>query len=265
MEAALSSIHPRWPIASPRSCSNAAKAGRERKGLKSSIYSAIRCVISDPELGPTPRPSFTRLAPRSLASRNVSYNRVLGSAMSSHLSRAGDCKATLPEGLPTARRIAISSKRNQAYCIRTIRTYTNWNDGDPNRRPAFLESRGLHCCRDLTPPDMTRCVLSIPMDEQRTDPRFQCLGWAGHLPQILPFALNGATHSVCLQKPLQDSFEASIGTAVRDQSIGQLAHAVSLNGRYGCRSDRSITRFRAGRSEVGVGCPSDKSGTPGFR
>src|ERR1039457_2707792 len=204
MEAALSSIHPRWPIASPRSCSNAAKAGRERKGLKSSIYSAIRGFISDPELRPTPRPSFTRLAKR-LVQPRLRIRHVFTSVQSRQL-----------QGNPP-RGVADSSANSDLIEEKPSLLHTNWNDGDPNRRPAFLESRGLHCCRDLTPPDMTRCVLSIPMDEQRTDPRFQCLGWAGHLPQILPFALNGATHSVCLQKPLQDSFEASIGTAVRDQ------------------------------------------------
>src|ERR1022692_1042307 len=256
MEAALSSIPPALADCLPKVLLQCRESWQGAQGAEVlSIFGDSVRHHRDPELGPAPRAQFTRLAKR-LVQPRLRIRHVFTSVQSRQL------QGNPPRGIAdsSANSDLIEEKPSLLHT-----NYTNWNDGDPNRRPAFLESRGLHCCRDLTPPDMTRCVLSIPMDEQRTDPRFQCLVWAGHLPQILPFALNGATHSVCLQKPLQDSFEASIGTAVRDQSIGQLAHAVSLNGRYGCRSDRSITRFRAGRSEVGVGCPSDKSGTPGFR
>lgn len=41
------------------------------------------------------------------------------------------------------------------------------------------------------------------------------------------------TYTVGFQKPLKDMLKTGIRAAVRDESVRQLPHAVSLNGRYG--------------------------------
>lgn len=40
------------------------------------------------------------------------------------------------------------------------------------------------------------------------------------------------TYTVGFQKPLKDMLKTGIRAAVRDESVRQLPHAVSLNGRY---------------------------------
>jgi hypothetical protein len=140
-------------MASWSSCSNAAKAGKERCGLKSSIYPTIRCVVmATLSLARRPAPSFACLAKNPVQPR-LGIGQVF--ALVQRRQMQGNPARWIADGPPNGHLI------EEEPCL----LHPDWNDRDPYRGQAALEHRRSYRRLYLITPDFARFILGVSMDE----------------------------------------------------------------------------------------------------